>query len=400
VNDSVSAVSQSIGRVRSQKHGCEAFDGGILDFVYAHIGEDCKVDAAHLLDPAALPTAGHVTEILGNPLLRAQVVRIVADGVSQPVTGLSKRADYNSKIVTDSLDSLTLRRAFAAGATIIIEDTGRWHPPVAAICNSLFNARWLYANGCYYITRSGKRGLPFHADEETTFVFQLAGSKVWHVADYAAQRPGAAEVSHDARVVEFVLCPGDAACIPPMYPHRTEAVGGGDSIHLTIGVRRFKVKDFLKDLAERGMWRVPAFETEIDSIASSRDALLEAVQNSPTEIWERQLAISSIRVASGMADRGFELVWPEGDQGGRGSPGGAAHDLVWSVESTGRSLVYYSGRFAVMDNFGLTALCEAVALRNSRACTWQELLAEGGVPSAVRKFLTSAGWDLEGAGHA
>lgn len=385
--------------VTPEKYRCAASDGGPLEFIYAHIGERCRIDAERVLDPSALPTAGHVTEVLGNPMLRAQAVRVVTGGVSQPARRLSRRADYNSKMVQDSLDSLALRRAFTGGSTVIIEDVGKWHQPVAAICNTIFNDRWLYANGCYYITRSGNRGLPFHADEETTFVFQIAGSKTWHVADYAAERLGAAEVPPEVGVVEFVMRPGDAACIPPMYPHRTEATGGGDSIHLTIGVRPFKAKDFLMDLAVRGMSRVPALDAEIGSIGSSLDDLINALRGPSAEGWQRELAVSSIRVASGMADRGFEFAWPDGDQR-RESQGPVLGDLVWRVRLGSQSLVHHSGTFAVMDEAGFKVLCAAVALRNSRGCTWKDLTAEGLVPSAVRQFLTAAGWYLESDGHA
>lgn len=400
MNYDASQVVPSPGSIALEKYPCTGFDGGPLDFIYAHMGDRCRVNAARLLDTSVLPTAGHVTELLHNPLLRTHAVRVVTHGESQPVRRFSRRTDYNSKTVDDSLDSLALRRAFAGGSTVIIEDVGKWHPPVAAVCNTVFNDWWLYANAGYFITRSGNRGLPFHADEETTFVFQVAGSKTWHVADYAAERLGAAEVPPDSRVVEFVMQPGDAACIPPMHPHRTEAVRGGDSIHLTIGVRPFKAKDFLMDLAERGMSRVPALEVEMESIGSSLDTLINALRGTSGDVWRREFAVASIRVASGMADRGIEFTWSDGDQRHRKHQGPVLGDLVWRVRLGNRSLVHHSSTFAMMDEAGFEALCAAVALRNSRGLTWRELTAEGRVPPGVRQFLTAAGWDLESDGNA
>jgi hypothetical protein len=258
----------------------------------------------------------------------------------------------------------------------------------------------LYANAAYFITRSGNCGLPFHADEETTFVFQVAGSKTWHVADYAAERLGAAEVPPGARVVEFVMRPGDAACIPPMHPHRTVTGLGGDSIHLTVGVRPFKAKDLFTDLAERGISRIPALEAEMESIGSSLDTLIDALRDTPGDVWGRELAVASIRVACGMADRGIEFNLSEENQRHADWQEPVLGDLVWRVRLGSRSLVHHSGTFAMMDEAGFEALCTAVALRSSRGCTWRELAAEGLAPPPVRQFLTAAGWNLESGGNA
>lgn len=368
-------------------------DGGPLEFIRAHTRRGCRVDTAHLLDTASLPSVTDVVGLLNDPMLRAQAVRVVTKGESQAVRKFSSSTDYNSKVVHDSLNSLSLRRAFAGGSTLIIEDVGKWHPPVTKICNTVFNEDWLYANAGYFITRSGNGGLPFHADEEITFVFQVTGSKKWQVADYAADRLGAADVPSDARVYEFVMRPGDAACIPPMHPHRTEAIGGGDSIHLTVGVRRFKLKDFFTDLADRGLSRVPALEEEIGSIEETLVPLIGALEGASGEAWRREMAIASIRVAGGLADRGFEFIATDAPTRHGTRPSGSG-DLLWCVRLGDRTLVQFSGTFAMMDDAGLAALRSAVAMREARGCTWHELAAEYDMPSAVRGFLTAAGWAL------
>jgi hypothetical protein len=146
---------------------CTDFDGSLLEFIYAHLDERCRVGAVQLLN-STVPSADDVAAALNNPMLRAQAVRVVTEGVSQSPQRLGRKVDYNSRSVEDSLDSTALRRAFTDGSTIVVEDVGKWHPHVASICNTIFNERWLYANAAYFMTRSGSRGLPFHADEETT----------------------------------------------------------------------------------------------------------------------------------------------------------------------------------------------------------------------------------------
>lgn len=369
------------------------FTGGILDFIDAHLGARCRVSVGHLSDGSGLPTAREVGDLLRHPLVRAQVVRVVTGGVTQPVEHFSTGANYNSKVVKDSLDSRALRRAFLGGSTLIIEDVGRWHPRVSTICNTIFNEQWLYANAGYFMTTTANCGLPFHADEEITFVFQLAGSKQWHVAEHGVDRLGVAEVAPEQRVVEFTMRPGDAACIPPMYPHRTRTVDEGDSLHLTIGVRPFKVKDLLRDLVERGVSRVPSLDREIPSVGSIAETLTDAVADAPVDVWQRELAISSIRVASGMADRGFEFDPSSGDD--RGDPG--LGDLVWKVRLGRQYLVYLSGAFALIGEGALEALERAMADREHRGRLWRELMAGDGLPAPVRQLLESAGWARPGS---
>jgi hypothetical protein len=392
--EDAAAVSPSRGLIAPERFQTTDFDGGPLDFIYAHAGERCRVDVGHLLDTLALPSAADVTELLSYPLLPPQVIRVVTEGEAQALGTYSRPAAYNRKTVPDSLDSLALRRALAAGSTIVFEDVGRWHLPIARICNTIFNDRWLFANADYFMTRAGNQGLPFHADEETTFVFQVAGTKKWQVADYPADRRGSSEVPPRARVFEFVLQPGDVACVPPRYPHRTVAIGGGDSIHLALGVRGFKLKDFIFDLAERGISRVPPLDEEINSIEMSLAPLLEAAEGPSGQMWRQEIAIGSIRLASGLADRGFEISCLDEDYlRRRRAP--VLGDLVWRVRLGNRWLVHLSSTFAVMDEASADALCAAVAARNFRGCRWQELAAEGGLPPAVRHFLESAGWVLD-----
>ena len=380
-------------RIEYEPRPCADFDGSLLEFIYTHLDKRCRADAVQLLNSAIL-SADDVASALNNPMLRAQAIRVVTGGVSQPAERFGRKVNYNSRIVEDSLDSTALRRAFVDGSTVMVEDVGKWHPQVASICNTIFNDRWLYANAAYFMTRSGNRGLPFHADEETTFVVQVAGSKVWHIADYAAGRVGAAEVPRKARVFQFDLRPGNAACIPPMHPHRTEAVGGVDSVHLTIGVRPFKLKDFFTDFAERGTYRVPALDQEIVSIDSSIDTVINALHGSSGEDWRREFAVSSIRVASGSADRGFEFACQTANAVATRAREPVLGDLIWKVRLGSRWLVHHSGTFAMMDDSQVDALTGAVALRSSEGCTWQHLVGERRVPSSVQQFLRAAGWDI------
>lgn len=369
---------------------CE-FAGGAAAFIaaYAHT---TNVGVCSLADTQGLPSAEDVDALLRNPLLRAQAVRVVTGGVSEPVHRFSRRSSFNGRVVQDAVDARALRRAFNGGSTVVVEDVGRWHPPVVAMCNSLFNERWLYANASYFVTAEAHCGLPLHADEETTLVFQLAGAKRWEVVTGPAANPGATEVPPDHPITGFTLRPGQAACIPAMYPHRAEAVDDGHSVHLTIGVRPFKLRDLFTDLAERGMPRLAALERELSSVSGLPAALVDAVGETPAAVWQRELAIASIRLASGTEHRGIELV--PGVEEGLG--GAAADDLIWRVRLGATSLIYFSGTFAVLDDSSLGALVRAVGERRAGGRTWRRLVADGRVPAAVQEVLAAASWRVDG----
>lgn len=384
------AKDVAAGRVRQ---GCPDFPGTALQFMYSYLEGEVRVGTGHLTD-ADLPTVGDVADALHDPMLLAQAVRVVTEGVTQPASAFSRETHYNSRKVLDSLDSRALRLAYAAGSTVIVEDLAKWQPRVAAICNTIFNDRWLYANAAYFLTGSGNRGLPFHADEEMTYVFQLSGMKTWQVADCAEDKLGASDVPAGSRIAEFALRPGDVACIPAMFPHRTEAASGGDSVHLTIGVRPFKLKDFIADVAERGITRIPTFEAHVPSVEDSADVLRSALSGGALETWQREVAIASVRLASGSADRGFEFGAGNADVFLPATSTPSMGDLVWRVRLGERSLVQYSGAFAMMDDAGLDSLLAATELRRTERLSWKQLKARGCVIPAVERFLTAAGWSF------
>jgi hypothetical protein len=76
---------------------CADFDGSLLEFIYAHLDERCRVDAVQLLN-STVPSADDVAAALNNPMLRAQAIRVVTGGVSQPAQRFGRKVDYNSRI--------------------------------------------------------------------------------------------------------------------------------------------------------------------------------------------------------------------------------------------------------------------------------------------------------------
>lgn len=64
---------------------------------------------------------------------------------------------------------LASRDALAKLIEVSTDGTRAWHrfeTRSSSICNAIFIEKWLYANAAYFMTRSGHRGLPFHAQRD------------------------------------------------------------------------------------------------------------------------------------------------------------------------------------------------------------------------------------------
>lgn len=362
--------------------------GGALDFITSNISGQTGIQIARLSESAGLPTAGDVVGLINDPLLRPQALRLVSDGTSSDYRDFAQRFDFNRNEITDALNMAEIRRSFRSGATLIVEDVGKWHSPVARICNFIFNEFWNYSNAGYFITGAGKKGLPFHADEETSFVFQLSGSKRWQVVQTIADKSGPSAFDDAAGIQEFDLLPGDAACIPPFHPHRTESLGAEDSVHLTVGVRQFKVKDLLRAsfLAQS---RVESLETKLSSLGRAHQEFSEAIGAIGTDEWAKHLAIASIRIASGGLAGGFELrsAAPQLPRTGRGFD-----DLMWKVGLGERFLVFFGGTHAILDRAGVDSLSAIAKSHAVGGVSWRDLAADRTDSPGVRRLLEASGW--------
>jgi hypothetical protein len=192
---------------------------------------------------AGMPEKSHVVQALTSTQLRSSSVRLVESGITLSADALQRSGSFNSRRVDDLMSYPRLRSGLNSGSTVIVDDIARWFPYAHEISRRIFNERWLHSNACFYLTGPRHAGLPLHADEEHTFVIQIAGRKRWQVEERRSASLGAAARTPGAGLSEFVLKPGDVAWIPERFPHATTVEGDDTSVHMTLGVRRFNATD-------------------------------------------------------------------------------------------------------------------------------------------------------------
>src|SRR5579862_1814108 len=72
--------------------------------------------------------------------------------------------------------ALSLREA---GATVLFRSVQTYVPAVQTVCQLLANATGIPMHANAYWTPPGCQGFPLHADQDSIFVVQCAGTKVW-----------------------------------------------------------------------------------------------------------------------------------------------------------------------------------------------------------------------------
>jgi bifunctional lysine-specific demethylase and histidyl-hydroxylase NO66 len=130
---------------------------------------------------------------------------------------------------------------FAAGATIVLQALQlHWHP-AALYCRGLEQRLGFPVQANAYHTPASAQGFAIHHDTHDVFVLQVAGRKRWRVYEPVVELPlknqrwSPALGDPGDPVAELTLAPGDTLYLPRGWPHEA-ATGGGESLHLTVGL--------------------------------------------------------------------------------------------------------------------------------------------------------------------
>jgi ribosomal protein L16 Arg81 hydroxylase len=183
----------------------------------------------------------------GDLLSIADIDRLVAsvemrgDGL-QLVRSKPKIAPRDYVLSSGIVDPIRLADLYAGGATIILNQLQRLHPPLDALTRALETAFCVPLQANVYLTPAGGQGFPVHFDNHDVVVLQVEGSKAWRLYEapiHLVYRGEAFEpgVYDPGKTTDsFTLQAGDALYIPRGQMH--EAVGGaeGPSLHITIGI--------------------------------------------------------------------------------------------------------------------------------------------------------------------
>jgi lysine-specific demethylase/histidyl-hydroxylase NO66 len=181
---------------------------------------------ADVLDLAA---ADHLVASSG---LRAPAFRLVRQGETLPQAAVTRRARIGGRQVDDLIDVAAVHRAFAAGATIVLQGLHRSWPPLLGLCRELEDLLHHPVQANAYLTPPVAQGLDLHADPHDVLVLHTHGTKRWVV------EPA------EGRALDLTLAPGDVLYLPAGTRHAAQTTDS-TSLHLTIGVRTTTWRDLL-----------------------------------------------------------------------------------------------------------------------------------------------------------
>ncbi|WP_443049597.1 cupin domain-containing protein [Streptomyces sp. NBC_00178] len=196
-------------------------------------------------DFSDLFSADAVDELVSRRGLRTPFIRVAKDGATLPESSYTSSAGVGAGI-GDQVDDTALWRAFADGATLVLQALQRTWAPVADFGAGLGSELGHPVQVNAYVTPPQSRGFDDHFDVHDVFVVQIAGTKRWVVhrpvhidplrdQPWTAFRSAVAEAADGEAHTDAVLEPGDVLYLPRGWLHAARAQGE-ISIHLTLGV--------------------------------------------------------------------------------------------------------------------------------------------------------------------
>ncbi|MFK5688234.1 cupin domain-containing protein [Ornithinimicrobium sp. LYQ92] len=213
-------------------------------------------------DFSDLFSADAVDELISRRGLRTPFLRVAKDGATAADSTFTSPAGVGATI-SDQLDDTALWRAFADGATLVLQALHRTWEPVAEFSSRLSGELGHPVQANAYITPPQNRGFDDHYDVHDVFVLQIAGTKRWIIHEpvhpdplrdqpWTDRRSAVSEAAAGDAYLDVVLEPGDALYLPRGWLHAAQAQGAV-SIHLTLGVHTWTRHGLAEQLAEAAL---------------------------------------------------------------------------------------------------------------------------------------------------
>ncbi|MEV6782974.1 cupin domain-containing protein [Streptomyces sp. NPDC051098] len=213
-------------------------------------------------DFSDLFSAEAVDELISRRGLRTPFLRVAKDGCTLPEQSFTSPAGVGAAI-PDQVDDTALWRAFADGATLVLQALQRTWEPVADLSARLSTelGHPVQANG--YVTPPQNRGFDDHYDVHDVFVLQIEGTKRWLIHEpvhpdplrdqpWTERRSAVAEAAKGKACIDTVLEPGDVLYLPRGWLHAAQAQGDV-SIHLTLGIHSWTRYTLAEHLAQAAL---------------------------------------------------------------------------------------------------------------------------------------------------
>ncbi|MEU1130006.1 cupin domain-containing protein [Streptomyces sp. NPDC005900] len=206
--------------------------------------------------------ADAVDELISRRGLRTPFLRVAKDGSTLPESAFTSSGGAGATIA-DQVDDTALWRAFADGATLVLQALHRTWGPVTDFCSGLAAELGHPVQANAYVTPPQNRGFDDHYDVHDVFVLQIAGTKRWIIHEpvhpdplrdqpWSDRRAAVAEAARGEPHIDTVLAPGDVLYLPRGWLHAARA-RGEVSIHLTLGVHTWTRHALAEQLAQSAL---------------------------------------------------------------------------------------------------------------------------------------------------
>ncbi|MDT0423857.1 MULTISPECIES: cupin domain-containing protein [Streptomyces] len=216
-----------------------------------------------------------VDELVSRRGLRTPFLRVAKDGATLPEPSFTAPGGVGATIA-DQLDDTALWRAFADGATLVLQALHRTWEPVGTFTSRLATELGHPVQANAYVTPPQNQGFDAHYDVHDVFVLQITGTKRWLIHEpvvtaptreqpWTGHRAAVAGAASGAPVLDTVLEPGDVLYLPRGWLHSAVAQGAV-SVHLTLGVHPWTRHALAAQLAETALAALredPAMRTSL-----------------------------------------------------------------------------------------------------------------------------------------
>ncbi|MGY1439389.1 cupin domain-containing protein [Streptomyces reniochalinae] len=248
-------------------------------------------------DFSDLFSADAVDELISRRGLRTPFLRVAKDGSTLPESSFTAPGGVGATI-SDQLDDTAVWRAFADGATLVLQALQRTWEPVADFSSGLSAELGHPVQANAYVTPPQSRGFDAHYDVHDVFIVQIEGTKRWLVHEpvhpdplrdqpWTDHRSAVTEAAKGKAYIDTVLGPGDTLYLPRGWLHAARAQGEV-SIHLTFGIHcwtRYALAEHLAQAALALLREDPRMRTSLPlgaeppagDIGFVRERLLDAV---------------------------------------------------------------------------------------------------------------------------
>ncbi len=246
-----------------------------------------------------------VDHIIATTAPRTPSFRLVKDGRPLPPGSYTRSGRVGGRPYQGAADVAKVYRAFAEGATVVLQSLHRSWAPLARFCRDLELALTQPVQANAYLTPAGATALAPHHDTHDVFVLQVHGRKHWEVRQPVVEAPLPRHHSRKelaARqplLFDADLAPGDCLYLPRGFVHAARTQDD-TSLHVTVGVHTITGHDVLAAVLERAAEH-PAFRAALPVGFARQDgagALAEAVDECVREAGRWLAALDTGPVAA------------------------------------------------------------------------------------------------------